>query len=166
MKVAALLDDFPELETLLYEIAPSFAKLRSPMLRRTVAKATSLRQAAKVAEVELAMLINRLREAAGQSALTDCSSDDTTGATAPNWVERDRIKQTLDARAQIERGEQPMAAILADLKKTAGTEVYELLTPFAPAPLVDLAVKQGFEAWSTPPEDGLVRTFFRRIPQE
>ena len=53
MKVATLLKEYPSLEDTLYEIAPAFSKLRNPILRRTVAKATSLRQAAKVAGVEL-----------------------------------------------------------------------------------------------------------------
>jgi len=166
MKVATLLREFPELEELLYKIAPAFARLRNPMLRKTVAKATSLRQAAKVANVDLSTLINRLREAAGQTAVAEEASDQASDTAVPGWVDTDRVKQTFDARPQIERGEQPAARVMADLKKLAGREIYELVTPFAPAPLIDLAAKQGFEAWSTESEDGVVRTFFRRVLQD
>ncbi|MFH1755446.1 MAG: DUF1858 domain-containing protein, partial [Candidatus Latescibacterota bacterium] len=48
MKVSALLEAYPELEDVLIGIAPAFKKLRNPVLRRTVAKLTSLRQAAQV----------------------------------------------------------------------------------------------------------------------
>ena len=47
-KVGELLTAYPELEDLLIEIAPAFKKLRKPVLRRTVAKVTSLAQAARV----------------------------------------------------------------------------------------------------------------------
>ena len=50
-KVAALLDSYPELEDVLIGIAPPFKKLRNPILRRSVAKVASLRQAAAVARM-------------------------------------------------------------------------------------------------------------------
>jgi hypothetical protein len=70
--------------------------------------------------------------------------------------------RTHDARAAIEAGEHPMPQVMADLGALAGGEVYELVTPFVPAPLVDLAKGKGFEAFSVAVEEGLVRTFFRR----
>jgi hypothetical protein len=36
--VGALLEAYPELERVLMEMAPAFAKLRNPVVRRTVAK--------------------------------------------------------------------------------------------------------------------------------
>ena len=50
-KVAALLDAYPELEGVLIGIAPPFKKLRNPVLRRSVAKVASLRQAAAVTRI-------------------------------------------------------------------------------------------------------------------
>jgi hypothetical protein len=57
MKVATLLQDYPELEEALIEIAPPFRKLRNPVLRRSVAKVTSLRQAAAVAQIDVSDLV-------------------------------------------------------------------------------------------------------------
>lgn len=162
MKVAALLDAYPDLEALLYEIAPAFAKLRNPVLRKTVTKVTTLRQAARVADVELPTMINRLREAAGQSPGLDVSSDESSDTATPDWVENARVKQTFDARSAIE---QPMGRVMAELKKLNSGEVYELITPFVPAPLIDMAAKQGYEAWSADSGDGVVRTCFRRTAE-
>ena len=58
-KVGALLDNYPDIEELLISLSPSFKKLRSPVLRKTVAKVANLRQ---VAQVELA---GRFRQPAG-----------------------------------------------------------------------------------------------------
>lgn len=162
MKVAALLKEYPALEETLFEIAPAFAKLRNPILRRTVAKATSLRQAARVAGIELSTMINRLRQAAGQTPDISASSEvDSTGAK-PDWVDLSRVSQSFDARVLIEAGEHPMVRVMGDLKQLSNGDVYELITPFEPAPLIDLARAKGFESWSDGSVDGIVRTFFRR----
>lgn len=67
LKVAALLDAYPELEQVLIDLAPPFQKLRHPVLRRTVARVTTLAQAARVAGVPLGELVQTLRTAAGQA---------------------------------------------------------------------------------------------------
>jgi hypothetical protein len=65
-KVAELLDACPELEEVLVQMAPPFKKLRNPVLRRTIARVTSLEKAASVANLPLRELITGLRSAAGQ----------------------------------------------------------------------------------------------------
>lgn len=41
-KLVGLLDAFPQLENVLQELSPSFAKLKNPILRKTVARLASL----------------------------------------------------------------------------------------------------------------------------
>lgn len=53
---------------------------------------------------------------------------------------------------------------MADLAGLADGEVYVLLTPFVPAPLVDAARGKGLAAYSAPEGEDLVRTYFRREP--
>ena len=40
--VGAMIEAYPELESVLVEMAPAFAKLRNPVVRRTVAKVATL----------------------------------------------------------------------------------------------------------------------------
>ena len=65
--VGAMLDAYPELESVLVEMAPAFAKLRNPAVRRTVAKVATLEQAARIGGISLPALILRLRNVTGQS---------------------------------------------------------------------------------------------------
>ena len=51
---------------------------------------------------------------------------------------------------------------MADLAALSDGDVYALVTPFVPAPLVDLARGKGFLSFSATEGDALVRTFFRR----
>jgi DUF438 domain-containing protein len=68
---------------------------------------------------------------------------------------------TLDARPLLAAGEHPRDLVLHALAGLGDDEILEVLTPFVPAPLVELASSHGFEA-TTQGDGGLVRTYFRR----
>jgi len=162
-KVGALLDRFPELEDVLIEMAPAFKKLRNPILRKTVAKVATLRQVAQIGEVDLGTLINTLRAKVGMEAIeTFAAATDSQASTPPPWWEESRIVRHLDARPLIEAGEQPIHRVLDELKTLHEHEIYELITPFLPAPLIDIAKKQGFRTWSQQRDRSTFYTFFRR----
>jgi hypothetical protein len=162
-KVGTLLDSYPELEDLLVRLAPPFAKLRNPILRKTVARVTSLRQAAKVGGVNIAELVNALRKEVGLSGVAGIS-DDANGVSGPkpDWVES-QIAESLDARPVIESGEQPIGLVMSRLRKLSDNQVFELITPFEPAPLMDKAREQGFSIWSEKMGVNLVKTYFCRV---
>jgi uncharacterized protein (DUF2249 family) len=161
-KIGDLLEAFPPLEDVLIGLSPTFAKLKNPVLRRTVAKVASIRQAAQVGGVPLGRMINALREAAGQKP-ADVAADGMPAAAArPKWAADAQIAGTLDARPMLERGEHPMPEVMAALGRLEAGRVYLLITPFVPAPLIDLAAKKGFEAWSGTEGAEVVKTFFRR----
>jgi hypothetical protein len=161
-KVGDLLERWPALEDVLVSMSPHFRALRNPVLRRTVAKVATLRQVASVGGVPLGSLVERLRAAAGLPPLALAAEGGGGPSPRPAWAAEASAARTHDARAAIEAGEHPMPRVIADLVALAEGEVYQLLTPFVPAPLVDLAKGKGFEAFSVAAEEGLVRTFFRR----
>jgi len=70
-KVAAQPEAYPELEPVLIAAAPAFNKLSNPVLRRTIARVTSLRRAAEVAGLPVRELVVRLRAAAGRVTATE-----------------------------------------------------------------------------------------------
>jgi hypothetical protein len=147
MKVATLLQDYPELEETLIEIAPPFRKLRNPLLRRSVAKVTSLRQAAAVAQIDLSDLVQQLRAAAGQPELPAAIASDRAAepAPAPSWFLGSRIVAQVDA---IENSEEiSVLRVLEEARKLKSGEMVELRTDFLPAPLIDLIDGKGFRVW-------------------
>lgn len=160
-RVGALLDAYPGLEEKLVAMAPAFAKLRNPVLRKTVAKVTTLRQAAKVGKISLGALINTLREEVGQSGGTFEDDPGSSGAS-PVWLDEDRIVEKLDGRPLIEAGERPLDTVMSLLDGLNGGDILELTTPFEPAPLMDLAKKKGFQVWSAKEGQELTKTFFRK----
>jgi hypothetical protein len=160
MKVAQLLEQFPELEEILIAMSPSFQKLRNPVLRRTVAKVATLRQVAKVGGISLSTLIIALRRAAGQEAGT--FEDNTSGEaeSQPSWFSAARVVDRFDARAVLESGGQPMGEVMGRLRNLGPGEIMELTTPFPPTPLIDMAHGKGYLTWSVREEPELVRTYF------
>jgi hypothetical protein len=160
-KVGEVLDTYPELEELLIEIAPPFRKLHNPVLRKTVARVTSLRQAAKVGGVPIGEMINKLRLALGQETI-EVDSDRTSGegTERPAWLENRPIWKSLDARPLIESGQEPLGMVMTDLSALPPKQLYELIAPFEPAPLIDRARKRGFETYCVHDADGSTRTYF------
>jgi len=161
-RVGELLERWPQLEAVLIDLSPRYRALKNPVLRRTVAKVATLRQVSAVGGVPLATLIERLRAAAGLAPLAVSEADPGAAGERPAWAAERSVTRRHDARAAIEAGEHPMPKVMADLAALGGEDVYELVTPFVPAPLVELAREKGFASFSVSEGDALVRTYFRR----
>ncbi len=161
-KVAELLKVYPQLEDVLIEISPSFRKLKNPVLRKTVAKVATLRQVAIVANIPLADLINDLRGEVGQEAAENIETAKSASSEKPDWFKKDKIITTFDARAMLEKGKQPLGTVMKDLRDIKEDDIYELITPFEPAPLIDKAREKGFDAWTTSTELKVFKTYFRK----
>jgi len=106
-------------------------------------------------------LVDTLREAVGQSPL-GAQAVDAMPATRPAWADPAAVTRSHDARGTIAEGGHPMPQVMADLSTLGPEEVYALVTPFVPAPLIDLAGEKGFESWPEREAPELVRTYFRR----
>lgn len=161
IKVAELLDNFPELEDKLIEIAPPFKKLKNPILRKTLAKVTTLRQASSVGGVSLAELINRLRSAAGQNEIV-VEEDQSKSEKEPDWLVKENIKIEYDARIDLENGNHPVGKVTKEILTLNEKEIYLLVTPFLPGPLIDIVKEKGFETYSKTLSVNEVHTFIKK----
>jgi len=161
-KVGELLDAYPNLEAVLMELSPAFAKLKNPLLRKTVARVASLQQAAVVANLKVDDLVNRLRKEAGQEAFTDEISMDTYLTSAPpSGFDVTKVTQRFDATPVINEGGSPMAEILSLAHKLLPGEMLELTTPFIPAPVLDMLKEKGFTMYVRK-SDGTVHSYIWR----
>ncbi len=160
-KIAALLNYYPDLEPVLIDIAPAFKKLKNPVLRKTIAKVATLRQVAQIGDIGLGALINQLRKASDIDSEYDES--DKIAATSPEppvWFDSNLIYKTLDARPILDAGEHPLSIVMKDLKAVPEGDIYELLTPFFPAPIIDMATGKNFTTWSKQEKPELFKTYF------
>ncbi len=160
-KVGELLDEYPELEDKLIEIAPPFKKLKNKMLRKTLAKVTTLKQAAKVGNVPLSELINKLRVEAGQIEI-EIDDEKSVAVPRPEWTHEENIVKTYNATSDLESGQQPITRVTQELKTLKEGEVYLLITPFLPAPLIKIFEEKGYETYSATINRNHVQTFIRK----
>ena len=163
MKVGTLLELFPELESVLIEIAPMFKRLKNPVLRKTVAKVATLERAAGMANIPTRDLIVKLRIAIGQpsgdadiqEAKNGCthsctcmapqSTEDTTPANdPPSWFAEDQVHETIDADMMLAAGKVPIGRIVQSAKLLAESDILRVTVSFKPLPMIDALEQQGF----------------------
>lgn len=156
LTVGDLLRHYPDLEEPLACLVPTYRALSTPGMRQAVAAPMSLQQLAAGADVPLDTVLTGLRRAAGVA--------ETPGdGGAPPWVSATAPAATLDARPILAGGGHPLSRVMQGLSDLGPTEIYELVTPFVPAPLIDMARSMGYDAYSRW-EGDVLHTFFRRQP--
>ncbi len=163
-KVADLLAQYPELEDVLIAMAPPFRKLKNPILRKSVAKVASLRQAAAVARLPVGEVVNKLRAAAGQEAILveEAGPDASYFRSQPDWFTPGAVVASIDERKSANADEMPLKSVIQQATSLKEGHVLELVTTFLPAPGIDIMKAKGFRVWSMEDESGLIRTYFSK----
>lgn len=160
-KVLQLIETYPQLEDLLINMVPAFEKLKNPVLRKTVAKIATLQQAAAIGHLKTEDLINTLRKAVGQE-LTDSAGDVQFVTVRPDWFDETKIAQEFDIREMLLAGEQPVNQVISDLNRLNSGEIYQLIAPFLPAPLIEKAGSLNIKHWVKQENDNLFIIYFSR----
>jgi len=79
---------------------------------------------------------------------------------APEWFDENRVTTTYDAREMLSGGGHPVEKVLGDIATFKAGEIYLLITPFMPAPLIEKVKAQGFENWTQGENDSVFRNYF------
>jgi len=145
-KVLQLIETYPQLEDVLIEYAPAFKKLKNPVLRKTVARIATLQQAAAVGNVKVEDLINHLRKEVDQDLYSGTSSTEYT-TQKPDWFNKALIKLKFNAIKMLATSEHPVHPVISDLVAMGKNEIYKLIAPFLPAPLIDKATSLKIRHW-------------------
>ena len=161
-KIHELLVNYPQLEDILIDITPVFNKLKNPILRKTIAKVTSLKQAAIVGNTKLDAIINRLRKEVGQGNIMIENIQQSNTSENPVWFNKSNVKSSLDAIPIINGGGHPLDAVVKAVREMNEDSIFELITPFVPAPLIDKVEQLGFHSWTTSAEGGIFKTYFKK----
>jgi hypothetical protein len=145
-KVGELLDAYPDVEPVLMAMSPAFEKLKNPILRKTVAKVATLQQVSVVGGVNIDEMIRILRKHAGQDDVNPGHYNHLDPDTdIPDWFNDAKIKERFDATPVINAGESPMKEILHQTSLLKQGEIFELQTPFTPAPIIDMLRERKFK---------------------
>ena len=80
--------------------------------------------------------------------------------TKPIWLEQGTVKTTLDARPLLAQGIHPLEQVQSECANLQPGEIFEIITPFPPAPMIEKMSVAGFSVHSEPGSDGMVYTYF------
>lgn len=163
-RVGELLDAYPELESVLLELSPAFKKLKNPVLRKTVGKVATLQQAASLGNIPVTEVINTLRTEVGQQLFEGVDSGDVINYEKPEWFDPEKISVSFDASPLIDSGQNPMPEVLGQLDLTGPGEIFQLITPFVPAPIIELISKKGYKHYCIASKQDQYATYFH-IPE-
>ena len=162
-KVAELLNNYPELENLLIDLSPEFKKLKNPILRRTVAKITTLEQASKISGVDIGTIINTLRRAAGQDEYVfNQNSKDVPFMNDFETISPEEISEIIDARPIISSGGHPLDMVMNKLTQIEEGRAICLITPFIPIPMIEIAKNRNYKVMVEKNSENEFRTYFKK----
>ncbi len=160
-KIYDLLSAYPQLEDVLISRAPQFKKLRNPILRKTVAKVTSLQQAATIGGIKTEELVNHLRQHVGQTSVDSIEVENSTyNINKPDWFDEKKVVENIDIREMLNAGEQPVHEVMTAIKKLGASKILKVIAPFIPAPLIDKSLSMNYKHWLSKTEDNEVIVYF------
>lgn len=163
-KILQLIETYPQLEDVLINYVPAFKKLKNPILRKTVAKIATLQQAAVVGNVKVEDLINLLRKEVGQDTI-ELANDINYNTKQPAWFDDSKVTSELDVREMLNAGEQPVNKVISDLNHLQVDEIYKVIAPFVPAPLIDKSLSLEIDHWIKKEAEELFIVYFKKTKE-
>jgi len=162
-KISELLNDYEGMKDILISINPKFKKLNNPILRKTIAKVASVKQAAFVGGMEPAELLNKLREAVGQEKIEvkEDENEIQKPVEKPSWIVETTPKVVLNANKLLDEDKNPLAEVSKALKSLEKGDVLEIVSDFRPEPLIDEFVKKGYEIFCDEINDSEFKTYIK-----
>jgi hypothetical protein len=79
----------------------------------------------------------------------------------PEWLRKENIKISLDARPLLAQGIHPLEQVQKECAALQPGEIFEIITPFPPVPMIEKIVAAGFDTHSETGDDGMFHTCFK-----
>jgi len=145
-KIADLLNSHEDMKDILIDINPKFKKLNNPVLRRTVAKLATIKQAAIVGGMQPLELVNILRGKFDQPLIGDDESDTKDTQEAPKWIAQEP-KESINANELLDQEDNPLAKSFNILREFEAGDILSIASDFKPQPLMDEFEAKGFKVY-------------------
>jgi hypothetical protein len=94
-------------------------------------------------------MIRILRKKTGQDEIESVTADNVYRySELPEWFDKAKIIEKLDATSIINAGDSPMKEILHKAGLLKPGEIFELETPFTPAPIIDMLHSKKYKTYT------------------
>jgi uncharacterized protein (DUF2249 family) len=147
-------------------VAKPLEKLRNPLIRKIMAARTTLADAARISGHPLCDITDALKPLGFEFIDRSQLTEESKGASFinPDFARHlDEYPQvTLDVRADLEGGADPLKKIMGVIKKLPDGQVLHLINSFEPTPLIQLLGHKGWESHMEKKDSAEVHVYFRR----
>ena len=82
--------------------------------------------------------------------------------SSPDWLTEDKIVTILDARPLLAKGIHPLEEVLQQCSSLQAGEIFGIITPFPPVPMIEKMASIGFKTFSEPGADSVYHTYFKK----
>ncbi|HSJ31277.1 MAG TPA: DUF2249 domain-containing protein [Longimicrobiales bacterium] len=136
-------------------LSPAFERLRSPGMRKVMARLVTVEQAARMAGIDADELVSRLN---GHDAAADAAAQATEAGNVMSMdtgsrpaalaaIDDERIV-VLDVRDELRAGREPFSLIMGALRSVPEGGALVIRAIFEPVPLYAVMKRQGLEHWT------------------
>jgi uncharacterized protein (DUF2249 family) len=80
----------------------------------------------------------------------------------PSWLIRNNIKTTVDARPLLAQGIHPLEQVQKECAALQSGEIFEIITSFLPAPMIEKMAAEGFDTYTEAGDNGMFHTCFHK----
>jgi uncharacterized protein (DUF2249 family) len=87
-------------------------------------------------------------------------SEQTNFNVKPEWFNESVIIETLDAREMLQAGQHPLAEVLGKTSEMKAGQIFKMITPFTPMPLIEKVMDKGLAAYVQTISEAEIHTFF------
>ncbi len=165
LKISKLLAQYPQAIDVLIKVSPHFRKLKNPILRKALAGRVNVEQAARIANVDVDVLLFKLNNSINKFSeeINSINKDDERTVVGDDEMEQNNIDKkkviTFDVRPIISGGKDPLKFILAKVDELKDDEILLIINSFEPIPLYTVLGRKGY-AHKTEKENDVFRIYF------
>lgn len=166
-KISKLLIEYPSTQEVLKKFNMLFNNQSNNEINNSIARRINIKQAAEIAGVNLALLLNELNMSINVELIppkiyanNESKNMINQKPEKLNGINADKFLQ-LDVRPIIKSGNDPFLEIMTKIKSLDKDEVLHLINSFEPIPLYSVLESKGFQHWTEKDGDTINVFFFR-----
>jgi len=116
--------------------------------------------------LEMSQDLTEKRKLSGDQRLLSYTKKETNekkeepDMNGPAWLDKANVKIRLDARPLLALGVHPLEQVQQQCASLLQGEIFEIITPFPPAPMIEKMAADGYRTHSETGDDGMFHTYF------
>ena len=141
-----------------------FKKLKNPVLRKVLAPRVTIKEAAKIGNINANEILEKLAAIGFQVVYEDeVKTEPVSESSKP--VEDITNVVLLDVRPVIKEGNDPFKEIMGAIKKMNDNETLQIINVFEPTPLIGILKGKGYKTWTDKISEEEYHTYFSKASE-